>query len=331
MFDVGIELHNYNIIIRKDFITFINKTNGEKVRRKVLNSELLLQLEDCDYPQYVKKKIKIHISDNRLFFTFANKVESTIKKGFYFIPYFPGYLINKDGDLWNIRYNKFNTKSITKRYNDGHNRKNGYIIYRARSHITNSTHVSRHRLLCLTFISYNNNPSNLVVNHKNGIPGDDRLSNLEWTTYSKNLIHALENGLMPNSLVPIKVFNFKTKKILTFKSIINASEALGITTSLISHRLRKKNVMYSDNILFYRKGDVIDVEKIRIGVEPVRISTTNTLNGVVEIFNSVEEASRTLNINPTSIRERYKTGSNKPIKGYIIKLLCYKHTCPDNK
>lgn len=50
-----------------------------------------------------------------------------------------------------------------------------------------------HGLLMLAFVP---NPDNKGdVNHKNGIKHDNRLENLEWSTRSENLIHALRTGL----------------------------------------------------------------------------------------------------------------------------------------
>lgn len=56
-----------------------------------------------------------------------------------------------------------------------------------------------HRLVALAYIS---NPENKkMVNHKNGNKRDNRRDNLEWVTRMENHIHAIENGLYPNSKI----------------------------------------------------------------------------------------------------------------------------------
>lgn len=46
-----------------------------------------------------------------------------------------------------------------------------------------------HRLVCIAFLP---NPNGLpCVNHKNGIKTDNRLDNLEWCSYSDNLLHSI--------------------------------------------------------------------------------------------------------------------------------------------
>jgi len=50
-----------------------------------------------------------------------------------------------------------------------------------------------HRLLMLAFVP---NPENkYAINHINGVPGDNRIQNLEWCSLSENTKHAYKIGL----------------------------------------------------------------------------------------------------------------------------------------
>lgn len=54
----------------------------------------------------------------------------------------------------------------------------------------NRSNISVHRLVSIAFIP---NPENKrTVNHINGIRNDNRLSNLEWATYSENNKHSFD-------------------------------------------------------------------------------------------------------------------------------------------
>jgi hypothetical protein len=58
-------------------------------------------------------------------------------------------------------------------------------------------HMWLHRVIATAFTP---NPNNLPeINHKNGIPGDFRIENLEWIDRIGNVRHAWETGLCKNS------------------------------------------------------------------------------------------------------------------------------------
>lgn len=90
------------------------------------------------------------------------------------------YLIDKEGLIYSLKSGMF----LVPQRHDGYERvrlcKYGKV-----------TKFYVHRLVLLTFVRR----SLKEVNHKNGIKNDNRLSNLEYTTRSKNMKHAYDNGL----------------------------------------------------------------------------------------------------------------------------------------
>ena len=58
----------------------------------------------------------------------------------------------------------------------------------------NGKHKRIHRLVLEAFVP---NPSNHpICNHIDGVKNNNHVSNLEWCTYSHNLLHAFRNGLI---------------------------------------------------------------------------------------------------------------------------------------
>ena len=66
---------------------------------------------------------------------------------------------------------------------------NGYVVVT----LTNKARRHVHRLVAEAFLGLRE--TRTTVNHKNGKKADNRLSNLEWATYTENNRHARATGL----------------------------------------------------------------------------------------------------------------------------------------
>lgn len=89
----------------------------------------------------------------------------------------PGYVFTDCGNVYSKKKGRFvNVKP----------NRFGYVRTKL-----GGAYVSVHRVICEAF----HGPSDLTVNHKNGVKHDNRAENLEWATVSQNTKHAYDIGL----------------------------------------------------------------------------------------------------------------------------------------
>lgn len=93
------------------------------------------------------------------------------------------YIITEEGKVFNLSTNKELKGSITE---------SGYRYFRL-SDNGNKYRFYAHRLVAEYFLP--NDDDTKIVNHINGNKLDNRVSNLEWVTYSENNVHANKTGL----------------------------------------------------------------------------------------------------------------------------------------
>jgi len=128
-----------------------------------------------------------------------NWIETTIEiwkpvKGF------PGYDISNTGKVRSYWGTFTNGKRVwagtlgdTTRLLKATIDKDGYHWVRLADHTGRYRTCRIHRLMGFAFLE-NDRPNAIVVHHRNNIPYDNRIDNLEWATISENTLHGNEIG-----------------------------------------------------------------------------------------------------------------------------------------
>ncbi|ATA65436.1 putative endonuclease [Serratia phage vB_SmaM_ 2050HW] len=154
-------------------------------------------------------------------------IESIQFPGFYEIPGFDRYVISKEGRV----VNKLTGTELNGSVNEA-----GYLHFRLTRAAQDALTIGRHRLMGIVFKDPGIPVDDLVINHLNGIKGDDFLDNLEWETYQGNAEHAGEMGLTSKCL-PISVRDYETGEVRNYPSFIAYARESGMTKDAVSRRV----------------------------------------------------------------------------------------------
>jgi len=159
------------------------------------------------------------------------------------IPGYTDYLATEDGRVFSVKRNKWLKNTLMTI---------GYYSTTLRDANYNQKTVYVHRIVAMTYLD---NPENkATVNHINGIKTDNRVENLEWSTYSENCKHAHKMGLnyisMSNRLQAAKNIKGMSSKIVLdtqtgifYNSAREAAKAINVNSNTLHGRLNghKKN------------------------------------------------------------------------------------------
>jgi hypothetical protein len=144
---------------------------------------------------------------------------------------FNDYIITRCGRIYSHKSNRFLK---------GSEHSEGY----RRIELRKGSKVRRfyiHRLVAELYLEKKD--SNLVINHKDGDKANNHYTNLEWTTQSKNVLHAYETGLawhhrgetMYNAILTedaiVDIFELRNEG-WTYQSI---ADKCGVSSSCVYH------------------------------------------------------------------------------------------------
>lgn len=233
--------------------------------------------------------------------------------GFYEIPTYSWYVINKDG----LIFNKFRKKFLA-----GSTNPDGYINFRLTGDNKICYTWGLHRLLAFVFKNPGCDIKDLVVNHINAIKSDNSLDNLEWCTYQKNAEHAGSLGLT-SKCSPISVRDIYTGHIEKFPSIIECARAYGVSKDTINWRSKKGEHYIFPEGKQYRlsyNDDPWNTENniLQNGTAKC-VSMKHVLTGVIMEFNKISDLSTYLNV-PQSTLTLWLNCANQPVLPGFIQL-----------
>lgn len=222
--------------------------------------------------------------------------------GYYVIPAFPNYAISKEGRVVNWKSGK---------WLHGYKSALGYHYFHLRGHLGIERVVGRHRLLGSVFKPPKANEENLVINHLDGVKGQDTIENLEWTTQQGNIEHAGALGLSPKCK-PISVRNAVSGEVKHYPSIIEYARVSGMTKDAIIHRLKfgesrlfpelRQYRYRNDNKLWFIPT-VVENTKIRFGKER-SVKVRYVLTGLEEEFSSLTLTAWQFGVTPAAMSQR---------------------------
>lgn len=243
--------------------------------------------------------------------------------GFYYIPTYTKYCISKDGEMLTASNGRSKTWSQVPP-DLIRNSKGGYFYTR----VVNTPGVSgtllRHRALCMTFKGIiKASDYDKIVNHLDGVPGNDWLSNLEWGSYSVNNQHAHNNNLTGNLHTAVLCKDLKSGTITRYDNTRAMAESLGyLNDKGIRQRLRHDQDSLYEDWLCFKWDDNTSWPTVDMDVVPKSLTlgtlmaARNVFTGEVITFEDFDEGAVKTGIDKQTISIHLRDGSLIPCHGY---------------
>lgn len=239
--------------------------------------------------------------------------------GYFEIPGYSKYVINRTGDVLNIITNKKLKGSLNP---------DGYFVYRLTDDTGTTLTWGRYRLLGYVFKRPLGPISDLVINHEDGDKGNDDLDNLEWCTYQENAEHAGRMGLT-TKCIPISVRDVDTGEVIDYPSVTAYARTINLSKDAILYRLSRGERHVFPERKQYRFAKLTtpwiipeDVDKtILANGTNKTILLRNVITDEVMTFSKLKDLANYLNISPSTVT-LWLSKKNQPVLPgfYQIKL-----------
>jgi len=199
------------------------EVNESGVIRHIL-SGTILQSSRKDYVSYLLLSDVTGLLRNQVPHLFVSELFPDSYEG-RVIAGFPSYRVYSNGRVFSVRSNKFLEVQPRERNTSG---KYDQTVGMSRTSIETGKRISSsylvHRLVAMAYLP---NPDGLTdVNHKDGNPSNNDISNLEWMTRAENIAHAKENYLYGKTQKAVTAQKSLDSEPMKFISMQQAADKL---------------------------------------------------------------------------------------------------------
>ena len=234
---------------------------------------------------------KENLHPANLVWRFPKELGSEEHHGFCFIPMFSRYMVNREGAVFDMQRKRFMKATYS----------HGYYSFTLISDLGEKLGLKRHRAIGFVFLDYPTNVDVKVINHINGVRGDDKIENLEWVTHAENIKHAVETGLKDTSK-PVVVENLVTGAIVVQPSVRTCARLYNLTRSNLVNALIKEPWTYDrwpHRFSFQHEEDRTDDNGTY-----TKVLVRNMRDKSIVEYDSVVGCSRALGINIRTLNSR---------------------------
>lgn len=186
--------------------------------------------------------------------------------------------------------------------------------------------IGRHRVICGGYKEKpkDQNKQRYVVNHINGVPGDDTPCNLQWITTPENTLHGTLLGAR-NKRPLIRAVKAGNKGFLYYWDLHDAVKQTGLSYEDVweSIRLKKPSGEYKFQHIPWNFKDNLQ-GRLALGKERAKfirpIDVKNIETGEIKSYSSMGEFATELNLLITHIRIRISDSKNPKLlhKKYVL-------------
>jgi hypothetical protein len=227
---------------------------------------------------------------SNLVYIFKKPVECSIKPGYYHIPLFTRYVVNKEGKVWSL------INGIVRK--TGLNNRGYTLIKMSNDRGVRSITESVHRSEMLAVSHVPENYRELEVNHIDHNKENNNFVNLEWCTPKQNMNHSFDNGERGDQK-PVLIKDLRTSEVQRFRSLKTAGRSLGyVCGSGTFTFLNNKVITDCNKIIKYDDGtpwpDISEYRKLNSPGESNRVpaSLWDVIENTHHNFTSGQEAAR---------------------------------------